>query len=229
MVTLNGRPSRLAMPTCCANCASTAVGRLPIEKVFRRDAGADDGMRYVISTAEVPFCPRCLARHRLEAATVSPLQRVVLCFRQPVILSALVMGGFAVFLGPPALDAAFSGSGLGGPIFLSIVLLFGLIAAASGFAAFQLSRRHAVVPPTSVTSAFDYTDDQSELFDRERRTYRLRNPTFADAFVDANRHSQWDPSSARATAGHRGRIVLLIVFAMATIFILIGTFFWTLP
>jgi len=229
IVTLNGRPSRLAMPTCCANCASTAVGRLPIEKVFRRDAGADSGVSYVISTAQVPFCPSCVARHQHEAVTVSPLQRVMLCFRQPVIISALVMGAFAVFLGPPALDAAFSGSGPGGLIFLGVVLLFALIAVASGLAAFHESRRHAVMPPTSVTSAFDYTDDESELFDRERRTYRLRNSIFADAFVDGNRHSQWDPSSARATAGHRGRIVLLIVFAVAAVFMLVGTLFWPLP
>lgn len=223
MVTFNGRPSWLAMPTSCANCAATADGRLSIEKVFRRDGGPDSGVSYVISAAQVPFCSRCVAHHQVEAVSVSPLQRVLLCFRQPVIISALLMGAFAIFLAPPALDAALSGSGLGGLIFLGIVLLFGLIAAASGFAAFEQSRRHAVVPLTSVTSAFDFTDDQSELFDRERRTYRLRNSTFAEAFIDANRHSQWDPRSARAAAGHRGRIALLIVFAVAAVVMLVGT------
>ena len=104
-----------------------------------------------------------------------------------------------MFLAPRALDAVLGGNGVGGLLFVGIVLLFALIAAASGYGAFQLSRRHAVVPLTSVTSAFDYTDDQSELCDGERRTYRLHNPTFAEACGYANEHS----GGIRAVRGRR--------------------------
>ena len=222
MVTLTGRPSQLAMPGCCANCGSPAGGWLRIEKVFRRDGG-DDGVNYVVSAAQVPFCPLCIARHQGEVVTVSPLHRMLLCFRQPIIISALSMGAMALFLAPQALEAVLGGNGVGGLLFLGIVLLFGLIAVASGYAAFQLSRRHAVVPLTSVTSAFDYTDDQSELFDGERRTFRLRNPTFAEAFGYANEHRRWDPRGARAAAGHRGRIALIVVIVVAAVVMLVGT------
>ena len=190
--------------------------------MFRRDAG-DDGVNYVVSAAQVPFCPLCIARHQVEVLTVSPLQRMLLCFRQPIIISALAMGAMALFLAPQALEAVLGGNDVGGLLFLGIVLLFGLIAAASGYAAFRLSRRHAVVPLTSVTSAFDYTDDQSELFDGERRTYRLRNPTFAEAFRYANEHRRWDPRGARAAAGHRGRIALIILIVVAAVVLLVGT------
>lgn len=53
----------------------------------------------------------------------------MLCFRQPVITSALLMGGITLFLAPPALEALFGGDGIGGLIFLGIVVAFGLIAA----------------------------------------------------------------------------------------------------
>ena len=99
-------------------------------------------MNYVVSAAQVPFCPLCIARHQVEVLTVSPLQRMLLCFRQPIIISALAMGAMALFLAPLALEAVLGGNGVGGLLFLGIVLLFGLIAAASGYAAFQLSRRH---------------------------------------------------------------------------------------
>jgi hypothetical protein len=200
-----------------------ADGGLPIEKVFRRDGGVDSGVTYVVTAVRVPFCPACIARHQVEAVTVSPLQRVLLCFRQPVIISALTMGVLALYLAPRAIDAVSSADGAGGLIFLGIVLLFSLIAAASGFAAFDQSRRHAVVPATSVTSAFDYSDDQSELFDRERRTYRLGNPAFAEAFLHANQHRQWNPGSPRAAAGRWLRTALTIMIVVAGVVMLVST------
>ena len=90
--------------------------------MFRRDAG-DDGVNYVMSAAQVPFCPLCIARHQVEVVTVSPLQRMLLCFRQPIIISALAMGAMALFLAPPALEAVLGGNGVGGLLFLGIVLL----------------------------------------------------------------------------------------------------------
>ena len=197
MVTLRGRPSQLAMPDSCANCGSPAERRLLIEKVFRRDEGPEGGVHYVVSPVHVPFCSPCIARHQAEVVTVSPVKRVLLCFQQPVIIAALFMGGMAVFLAPPAFDAVVGGHGVGGLVFLGIVVVFGLIAAASGYAAFNLSRRHAVAPLTSVTSAFDFTDDESAMFERQRRTYRLRDPTFAAAFEEANQDRRWDPRSRR--------------------------------
>ncbi len=223
MVTLHGRPSRLAMPPVCANCGSPADGRLLIEKVFRRDEGPDGGVNYVVSAVHVPFCPSCIARHEAEAVTVSPAKRVLLCFRQPIIIGALVTGGMAVFLAPPALAAVVGGDGMGRLVFLGIVVVFGLIAAGSAYGAYNLSRRHAAIPLTSVTSAFDFTDDESDLFDKQRRTYRLRDPTFAEAFVYANQHRRWDPGSARAVVGRRGRTVLIIVCGLAAIVVLVGT------
>ncbi len=222
-VTLNGRPSQLAMPPCCANCGSTAEGRLPIEKVFRRDEGPEGGVHYVVTTAQVPFCATCVARHQAEVVTVSALRRVLLCFRQPVIIAALTTGGIALFFAPVALDSLTAGDGVGGLIFLGVVVVFALIAAASAYAAFDQSRRYAVPASTPVTSAFDYTDDESEMFDRQRRTYGLRNPTFAAAFEQANQHRQWDPRSARAMASHRGRTLLLIGVGVATVLMLVGT------
>ena len=54
-------------------------------------------------------------------------------------------------------------------------------------------------------------------------SYRLRNPTFAEAFGNANEHRRWDPRGARAAAGHRGRIALIIVIVVAAAVMLVGT------
>ena len=102
------------------------------------------------------------------------------------------------------------------------MLLFALIAAASGYGAFQLSRRHAVVPPTSVTSAFDYTDDQSELFDGERRTYGC---TIRPSLRRAGTPTSTAVGSARCAGGGRppGSDRLIMVIVVAAVVTLVGT------
>ncbi len=74
--------------------------------------------------------------------------------------------------------------------------------------------RNAVFPgpPTSVLAAANYTDDQSELFEPDRRTYTFRDPVFAAQFAALNADRVWSGRSPRARWARRTRRVLFGAF-----------------
>lgn len=72
------------------------------------------------------------------------------------------------------------------PVMFGFTVGFFLLGLASGWAAWRLSRRYRVRDPSSVTGTFDYSDGTSSRFERERRTYRLANRAFGEAFTAVN-------------------------------------------
>lgn len=81
--------------------------------------------------------------------------------------------------------------------------------------------RNAVIPgePTSVLAAANFTDDVSELFEPERRTFTFRDPVFAAQFAALNAERIWSGRSPRARWARKARNVvfgvLLVVGGLA--------------
>lgn len=71
-----------------------------------------------------------------------------------------------------------------------------------------------IVPtaPTSVSSAIDFSDDRSELFDGERHLFRFENADVAARFSELNANRQWNPASPRAKTALTARRVVIAAF-----------------
>ena len=70
-------------------------------------------------------------------------------------------------------------------------------------------------PPTSVLAAANYTDDESALFEPDRRTYTFRDPVFAAQFAALNANRLWDAKAPRARWARKARKFLMIAFVVA--------------
>jgi hypothetical protein len=205
-VELMGSPGKLAFPAVCARCGAPAGRRMRVEKVFSRSAGVHP--TYVVLRADVPFCLPCTSKHRSEATGPPFGERVVSLFRSTLLIPAFVLAVVALVLLPRAIDR------LGNDVNAALVFAAacaGLALAALLFlrGALRRTHRYRVTGPSSVTSAFDFTDDLSEMFERERHSYQLANRVFGDAFVAVNAARVWDGHHGRAR--DRGRSPVLLV------------------
>lgn len=85
-------------------------------------------------------------------------------------------------------------------------------------------RASTTLPPTSVTSAFDFGDRQMRRFEPEWREYRLRHAGYARAFTQANAARLWDdegPLALRAARLRRIAASLRIAAAAALIVVFV--------
>jgi hypothetical protein len=218
-IELTGAPRKLAFPQACASCGTPAGRRIPVEKVFERPR-ADQPARYAVVRVDVPFCMTCLKRHRDEAKHLPPSKQVLSVLRSILLIPAAGFVITALVLIGPFVHRVAVGNWRSALLFFGLVVGFGLLGIGCGVAALRQSHRYRVAEPTSVTSAFDFTDDLSELFERERHNYLLRNPRFAEAFVAVNATRVWDRQSRSARSGGRGRsAVLWAGFAGTLVFV----------
>jgi hypothetical protein len=179
-------PKDLEYPPMCANCANATSESLDVAKVFRRvDTGPDANPDwFVVERAMVPFCPPCMAQHQNEVRKVTPWERLWMTCRGH---NAMGVPAFAVM----GLLMLFAASIRPSLIFFGLAALFGLGAWYSYRTAYNDSEHLAVPPPTSITSAFDFTDVHSRVSNREHRTLILRNDLFADALIARNPGRLW--------------------------------------
>jgi hypothetical protein len=205
---LTGSPHQLVMPAICIHCGAAARERVWIEQRFEHH-NSEGSPTYSMVPVAVPFCPACNATHQRERRAVSPLARLGMMFRSHImygVVCQVALGLFFLlkFSLPTTIAAVF----------------FLLLAAVCARAAYNETRHLAVSPPTSVSSAFVFSEDHSSMFEPERRFYTLRNPQFADAFLHVNRDRLWDaasPHAQRAAVKRSWAIAILIVLAMAVI------------
>ena len=200
-VEIAGRLKDLEFPPLCANCGNATSESLEVVKVFRRidESGDSSPDRFVIERVPVPFCPPCTAQHQSEARQVAPFPRFLMACRSRF---ALGVPAFAVL----ALLVLYMGARSVSPgiILWSMAALFGFLAWASYRAAYRDTEHLAIPAPTSITSAFDFTDDRSKLFEREHCTVTLRNAVFAEAFLARNPSRVWTAEDqAKSKAGWR--------------------------
>jgi hypothetical protein len=200
-VELTGRLATLAFPDHCANCAAPTLARARVRKVFARQRryGARRRNRYRgyrIDEARVPYCPACLAQDAREREPSVRLWRARLAEMAVAALPALPCLGFGIFLEYKVLRAAPGGESAPGwahaIAFLFVAWGIGLLASA-----WYQSRRHMVPRQTSVTLAFDFSEDVAGLLDPgQRRIYAMREAAFAEAFTGLNRDRIWCPNPA---------------------------------
>jgi hypothetical protein len=207
-VQLTGSPEKLAYPAVCARCGSPAGRRIRVEKVFSRSDG-DLRTAYAVLRTDVPFCLSCTSKHRSEATGQPFGERVVSLFRSVLLVPALGFAVAALWSLLQAIDRL--GGGESALRFAGLFAGFALLTLVCTRAALRRTHRYRVAEPSSVTSAFDFTDDLSEMFERERHDYRLANPVFGDAFVAVNASRVWHSDSGRARAGDRGRSAVLLL------------------
>ncbi len=221
---LIGPPSALDYPELCARCAAPASRRLLIERVFERRR-KNARWEYVVAGARVPFCEGCIAQHDCERPPISFLRRLLLCFRAGAIIPVVTSGALAIFFASEALGAIGEDNAIAVAALTAFSSFLALIAAICLRVAWEKSRRFAVPEPSSVTAAFDFSDDLSELFDSERRRYRLANMPFAKALDRMNRGRIWDAASRVAKRAHRMRTVLAVVFVVACLVVWLRNLF----
>jgi hypothetical protein len=173
----------------CANCGNATSESLEVAKVFRHvDTSNDSPDTFSIVRVMVPFCPPCEAQHKNELRPVPSFERFAMTLHGRSMLSAFGLGAIAlliVFMTARSTSATL--------LLWSLAALFGLLAWVCVRAAYSETEHLATPPPTSISSAFDFTDDHAQLFEGEHRTVTLRNPTFADAFVARNSIHIWNP------------------------------------
>ena len=194
----------------CANCGNATSESLEVAKVFRHvdESGESAPDTFSIGRVAVPFCPPCTAQHLSEVQPIAGSRRFLTMFRGRSAGEGLGLGAIMLFV-----------------LFLmtrspSRSLLLPGIAAVLGFlswicfrAAYRETEHLATPPPTSITSAFDFSEDHAKLFEREHRTVTLRNPTFADVFLARNTTRVWnaeDPANQKATKSRNLLLNVLI-------------------
>jgi hypothetical protein len=132
-------------------------------------------------------------------------------------LPALFPLGFAVFLVttiPPPSTPGDSGAGL----MQLLTLLFGGAGVILIGHAWWDTRRCMVPRQTSVTLAFDFSPDVSDLLDHgQRRVYAIRDATFAEAFTALNRDRVWQPDPAAVRAEKRVWMVCAVFLVIAAL------------
>lgn len=222
-VELTGSLRSLGFPSRCANCGAVTTERLPIRKVFGRMAGHRRRVRssryrgYRIDTAQVPYCPACIALDARERQSPASRWRARLVSLLIQSIPALPCLGFAVFMlsiiHPPANPGEASGG-----FERILALVFGFAGACLVAHAWWDTRRYLVPRQTSVTLAFDFSPDISELLDRkERRVYAVRDPAFAEAFTALNRDRLWQPDPAAERKELRVWIVCAVFLAVGAL------------
>jgi hypothetical protein len=216
---LTGSLGDVSMPRICANCGAAASESIAVENIFTGHSRNPNS--HVVASIYVPFCPSCIARHRSEARVVTPLERFFLCFRTVVIIPALASGGFAAFFGLKVLKELATGDGQSAMMLSAVVAFFGLISAGTVRSAYNQTARFAVIPRTSVTSAFDYGADCSELSEPERHRYWIRNEAFAEAFAALNQNRVWHSRGPAARAAKSKRTAALVAFGVVIAVILL--------
>ena len=215
-VELTGKLRSLTFPDACPNCGAAARERLRVRKVFRRKSYRRP-WRYFIAEVRVPFCSACIARHESEVERMSTPRRLLTALLSVEALGALFCGGFALFVALKILAPMGQGEPLFAPV-LGGVLFFAVIALIQARLAWTRTERFAIPPQTSVTRAFDFSDDVSDALDAEqRRVYAIRNPAFAEAFAALNRGRVWIPDAKAERSERRLTIALAVFLALAVL------------
>ena len=192
-VELVGSPAAIAWPALCADCGASTDERLTVRKVFNRPRSLRRTprgfQRYTITSADVPYCADCAARHR---ALVPPRTFLGDAWRMlwPVLIPMAGAGWFLVLTLRIALEEEARGD-LASRYIWGLPALFAFMLGWCVAIAWWSSRSIRVERQTEVTLACDFSDDVSRLWERERRIYALRNERFARALTDVNAGRLW--------------------------------------
>jgi hypothetical protein len=225
---LRGAPSALSWPRICANCGTLASEQITVRKVFGRRRPTRFGRRsssglidFRIVPAPVPFCLTCANQHR---ATVVPRAfNLVADFIFswaiiPVVGSSII--AYSIFQTVKSMSLADPAGRFGWTLF---AVMIGAIVWCVGLW-WRVSAPDRVEHQTDVTLACDFSRDVSEMFERERHIYAMRNKAFADAFAAANASHVWTAANQAHSKRYSWIYSLGVVAALAVVAWLLGVF-----
>jgi len=222
-VELTGALRSLGFPNRCANCGVATTERFPVRKVFGRSSGyrrraiSRRYLGYRIDTARVPYCPACIAQDARERQSRASRWRARLGGMLIRSFPAVFPLGFAVFLLTAIQPPTHPGEATGG-FERALALLFGLSGAGVIGYGWWDTRSCMVPRQTSVTLAFDFSPDVSDVLDHgQRRVYAMRDAAFAEAFTALNRDRVWQPDPAAVRAEMRLWIVCAVFLAIGAL------------
>jgi len=221
-VELRGRPRSLVFPPVCAYCGAPARERIAVRKAFARPRYHGSGMYgrsvpyrgHIVTSARVPFCGHCADRHRAEVQRISFMRRVRSLFLTPLLVP--LAGTAYVFFKtlPDAREVPSNASSAWAAWGLPAIMVLGF--AWCLFIAWVISRADRIEKQTEITSACDFSDDVSRLFERRRHIYAVRDRSFFDAFAAANHDRVWtEEDDARAERRTRATIAAIVFAAVA--------------
>lgn len=237
-VELAGGLGEVRLPDLCAHCAGAPAGTLRLHKMFRR-VHRDSPTTYLIDGLSVPFCRDCIAAHEALRQPPDPrelrrLRNRWILSTLPYWIPIGVLSWMIVQFLSNVRGAIVAGDRIELLVWLGIVLLLAL-----GLLAFLrhvlAGRRRQIAdhggdpddqyveiargllgvtcvlpgPPTPTLAAVNFSDEDVELFDRNRRTFTFTNLEVATAFAATNADLVYLPNSPRAIRARWGRNVVL--------------------
>jgi hypothetical protein len=208
---LRGAPTDFVWPDVCPVCGAPARDRLEVQKVFiRRHRGRGAGTWYIVSSLTVPFCEKCVDRHHAETRPKSPV-RLVLTYFQSFLIVPVVGAAYLAWVTLPTAAGTTADQPAGRWAWGLVAALVGLCVA-SLIAMGPATRRFRVPPQTSITRAFDYSDELGNMVEGRRRAYAIQDGGFAERFRSVNGELAWTREHER-----RGlwRVAVLIGVAIA--------------
>jgi hypothetical protein len=218
-----GSPERALFPAICPNCGSAAFKRIAVSKGFIRSSGSDTPDSRIVMTVNVPFCDACTVRHLAEAGTSNLWSKLLSGFNSGEMFGAIGFAAAAAFTGFQGLGELLRGRLSHFAVFGALTLFFGLIARFLARSAWLDTEYFRVQAQTSVTKAFDFSDNEPAPFESPQYDCTMRDGHFAAAFATLNRPSEFKPGSPAALADLRSAnrqawIVGIVVFAIALFF-----------
>ena len=218
---LRGAPTDFVWPDVCPACGAPARDRLEVQKVFvRRHRGRGAGTRYAVTSFAVPFCEKCVDRHHAERRPMSPL-RCVLTYLQSFLI---IPAAGAAYLASVTLPAA-AGTTADQPAWRWawwLVAAFVAICIASLIAIVPATRRFRVPPQTSITRAFDYSDELGNVVEGRLRVYAIQDGGFAERFASVNGELAWTVEQEKLGRWRVGVAVSLAIAGLVTWRLLAG-------
>jgi hypothetical protein len=220
--TLRGEPGGAIYPSLCPNCGKSASARIECAKVFRRASDGESPNEFVVTSADVPFCDACIAIHRAQEQKRSAVDDLIILFRTGEIFGAIFPGLGAAFLAWIGLKDLFHGQWTRFAIEIGLAAFFGFIAKVQAQSVWQGTAHLRVAPQTTVSIAFDFSDDMAEPFEPPRFICTVRDDAFASEFAALNRINAWHPDSVHALADRKRAkrttwIVLTVLVVVAVI------------
>lgn len=204
-MTLHGSPGSVDFPALCPHCGAPASRMIDYAKVFRRASSSSDTLTsYVMHSVAVPFCDDCIARHQSEERPLRWFETALSGFGTGDMLGATSFALIASFMAYQAMRGLLHGQTSALLPFTVLGLVFGAMAWFYGRSVWSDTAYLRVLPQSSVTEAFDFSDDDGPAFEPPRFQCTIRDARFAEAFGALHHGREWDPNSELARAGRRG-------------------------
>jgi hypothetical protein len=144
------------------------------------------------------FCASCATTHRREVKRPG----LDVFFRRlweggGTSFAAVANSAFGLFLTLKLLPLDFT-SGAAGLIPLAVLVFFWGLSALCFWVVMEQTRYMTCAPPTSITSAVDFTDDHSDMFEPSWRRFTFQNPGYAQLFIETNAERVWRKRGEKA-------------------------------